>query len=213
MSGAEAPVVLGVISSIIAIIEGLSTVRDAATNAKGLPEAFREVSNRLPMVTDILSRIKERFKEDSADTRSYEASETVLKDCEEKVKSLDDIFRKAIPAHGSSGVRRYLKAIQLYGKGHKVEVLMKGILEDMQLLMSEQGFDTATAAEQEQIIKALEDISVVESSVPDHELQEMAFVNSTYGPGTQNNARGEYIAQGNARQYISGGGAMRFGRD
>lgn len=33
------------------------------------------------------------------------------------------------------------------------------------------------------------------------------------GSGPQYNAQGEYIAQGNARQYNSGGGPMHFGED
>lgn len=50
MSGAEAIAVLGVISSIISIIDGTKKVYDAATNARGLPEAFREVADRLPII-------------------------------------------------------------------------------------------------------------------------------------------------------------------
>lgn len=46
MSGAEGIAVLGVIASIITIIDGTKKVYDAATNPQGLPEAFREVANR-----------------------------------------------------------------------------------------------------------------------------------------------------------------------
>jgi hypothetical protein len=44
-------------------------------------------------------------------------------------------------------------------------------------------------------------------------LQETDFTANNSGPGTQYNAQGEYIAQGNARQYNSAGGAMNFGKD
>ena len=50
MSGAEAIAILGVISSIISIVDGTKQVYDAATNAQGLLEAFREVDARLPIV-------------------------------------------------------------------------------------------------------------------------------------------------------------------
>lgn len=41
---------LGLISSVIAIVDATKKVFDAASDAAGLPEAFREVSGRLPLV-------------------------------------------------------------------------------------------------------------------------------------------------------------------
>ena len=90
---------------------------------------------------------------------------------------------------------------------------MKGMIEDLQLLACERGMKTASKIQQEQIIKAIAEVSAVSPSVPEHEFQESAFTNSNYGSGTQYNARGENIAQGSARQYISGGGPMTFGKD
>lgn len=90
---------------------------------------------------------------------------------------------------------------------------MKGMLEDVQFLACEHGIKTATKAQQEQITKAIAEVSAVPPSVPEHELQETGFININYGSGTQYNARGENIAQGSARQYMSGGGTMSFGKD
>lgn len=90
---------------------------------------------------------------------------------------------------------------------------MKGMLEDVQLLACEHGIRTATKTEQEQIVKAVTEVSAVVPSVPEHVFQEIGFTNTNYGPGIQYNAQGEYVAQGNARQYNSAGGAMSFGRD
>lgn len=63
MSGAEAIAVLGVISSIISIVGGTKKVYDAATNARGLPQAFREVADRLPIVKNILDLAKQHIEE------------------------------------------------------------------------------------------------------------------------------------------------------
>jgi hypothetical protein len=41
MSGAEAAFVIGLILSVISIIEATKTVYDAVKDAKGQPEAFR----------------------------------------------------------------------------------------------------------------------------------------------------------------------------
>ena len=65
MSGAEAIAVLGVISSIISIVDGTKQVFDAATNAEGLLAAFREVAGRLLIVTNILDKSKQHISDDS----------------------------------------------------------------------------------------------------------------------------------------------------
>lgn len=79
---------------------------------------------------------------------------------------------------------------------------MKGILEDVQLL-AYRNDKIATKVQQEQIVKAIKEVSDVTPSVPEHEFQETGFTANYSGSGTQNNPQGEYIAQGEARQYNS----------
>jgi hypothetical protein len=92
---------------------------------------------------------------------------------------------------------------------------MKGMLEDVQLLACERYMKMATKAQQEQISKAITEVSAVPPSVPEHVFQETGFTNINSGLGTQTNynAQGEYIAQGQARQYNAPGGTMNFGKD
>jgi hypothetical protein len=213
MSGAEVIVVLGVISSIISIVDGTKQIYDAATNAQGLPEAFRDVAGRLPIVRNILGSAKQHIDKGDVNEDSCKGVKHVVEACEKKAKKLDELFHKAIPADGASDLKRYYKAVKAYGKGNEVENLMKGMLEDVQLLACEHGMKTATKAQQEQIAQAITEVSVIPSSVPEHVFQETGFTANNSGPGTQNNAQGEYIAQGSARQYNSAGGTMNFGKD
>jgi hypothetical protein len=67
MSGAEAIIVLGVISSIIAIVDGTKKVYDAATNPQGLPAAFHEIANRLPIIRTILSSAEQHIRNKDVD--------------------------------------------------------------------------------------------------------------------------------------------------
>ena len=213
MSGAEAIAVLGAIASIISIVDGTKKVYDAATNAQGLPEAFRDVAGRLPVVRSILGAAKQHVEKGDVDKDSCKGVKRVVEACEKKAKKLDELFHKANPADGVSDLKRYYKAVKAYGKGNEVENLMKGMLEDVQLLACEHGMKTATKAQQEQIAQAITDVSAIPSSVPEHLFQETGFTANNSGPGTQYNAQGEYIAQGDARQYNSGGGQMSFGKD
>ncbi|PQE04790.1 hypothetical protein CJF30_00004576 [Rutstroemia sp. NJR-2017a BBW] len=181
MSGAEAILVLGVISSIIAIIDGTKKFYDATTNKQGLPEAFREVADRLPIVRNILSSAKEHIDQGEVGEDSCSGVKHVVQSCE-----------KLIPADGTSDLKRYYKAVKGLGKGNEVESLMKGMLEDVQLLACEHGMKTATKIEQKQIATAIIEVSAIPA------------------------ARGEYIAPGQARQYnsaVPAGGATNFGKD
>ena len=212
MSGVEAVAVLGVISSIIAIVDGTKKVWDAATDTKGLPEAFREVAGRLPIVKSILNSTEQRIKEDKLNDDSCKGVENIAKVCKEKAQKLEKLFDHVIPGEGASHVERYRKAVKVFGKGHGVEKLMQGILEDVNLLAGEKGISSASKAQQEQILKAIKEIAAVAPSIPEQEFQQTGFTNSNYGSGTQNNGQGENVLQGNAQQYNSGGGMMNFGK-
>ena len=161
MSGTEAIVVLGVISSIIAIIDGAKQVYDAATNAQGLPEAFREVAARLPIVTTILDSAKRHLEEGHIDERSCKSIKPVVDACESKAQKLHELFHKVMPASSASDLRRYYTAVKAYGRGNEVKNLMKGMLEDVQLLACEHNMKMATKAQQEQIAEAIVEVSAL----------------------------------------------------
>ena len=190
MSGAEVPAVLGVISSIISIVEGTKKVYDAATNAKGLPEAFREVAGRLPIVENILSSTYQYIEKREVNNDACKGVEQVAKACEENAKKLKELFHKTISGDDASRLTRYIKAVKVVGKGGKVETLMKGMLVDVQLLAFERGINAADNAQQERIIEAIAEVSAISPSVPEHEFHEAGSTYTHTGPGPQNNVQG-----------------------
>jgi hypothetical protein len=144
---------------------------------------------------------------------SYKGVQQVTKACEEKSKKLEELFRKVIPGDNASRRERYFSAVRTLGKGNEVEKLMKGMLEDVQLLVGEHNMKIASNTQLEQIAKTISEVSDITLSVPENGFQEPRLTANYSGPGNQYNAQGEYIAQGNARQYNSGGGPMHFGKD
>ncbi|KAG8526141.1 uncharacterized protein KY384_000134 [Bacidia gigantensis] len=177
MSGAEAIAVLGVVSSIVAIVDAAQKIYSTAKESHGLPEAFREVASRLPIVENILSSVKENIGSDEVDEDSCRGVRDVAKVCEEKAERLRNLFQKAIPREGTPDLKRYYMAVKAYGKGNEVETLMKGILEDTQLLVCERGIQTATLSQQKAIAEAIQQISPTPPSVPDSLFEERGFVN------------------------------------
>jgi len=200
MSGAEAITVLGLLSSIFAIVDGTKQVYDATTNAQGLPEAFREVADRIPIVLNILDLTKQYNKE-ALDQASYTGVKQVADRCEKKAKKLDELFHKVIPANGASRAERYLLAVRTLGKGSRVETLMKGILEDIQLLVIDRGIATVTDAQRKEVAKAIEEVSALPPSLPEQAIQETGFTNVNSGDGSQTN----YHALGDQYNYAGSG--------
>jgi hypothetical protein len=216
MSGAEAILVLGVISSVISIVDGAKQVYDAAANAEGLPEAFREITDRLPIVRNTLESADKHIRDNDVDESSCKAMKPVIERCGKKAEKLDELFKKVIPPGDASRAERYLKAVKTLGKGGKVETLMHGMLQDVQLLASNYGMKTVTTEQIEQITTALKDVSEIKASVPDSEFYDTAFTTNMLGDvhGTMNInnvERDQYLATGTAKMYNTT--SMSFGKD
>ncbi|KAG9247177.1 hypothetical protein BJ878DRAFT_539578 [Calycina marina] len=89
MSSAE---VIDLISSKIAVIEAAKKMYDAAADAKGQPEEFRQVAARLPLVIGLLDTAKGGFYED-------------------KAESLQKLFRRVVRKDDDKWYERYKKAV------------------------------------------------------------------------------------------------------
>ncbi|RYP30214.1 hypothetical protein DL767_006361 [Monosporascus sp. MG133] len=164
MSGAE---VIGLISGIIAIVSATVEVYGAATDASGLPEAFRDVAKRLPLVQETLQTAQGYLNTADPDKAFCNAIKPVLQGCEDKAKRLAVIFEKVVPQADASKMERYLLAARTLGKGDTVESLMKGMLDDVQLLTSNRVTKLPTEAEIAHLIRAaIDEVSAIPPSLP-----------------------------------------------
>ncbi|KAK3349952.1 WD40-repeat-containing domain protein [Lasiosphaeria hispida] len=152
MSGIE---VVGLIASIIAITDAIVKVYAATKTASGLPEAFYDVATRLPLVRNTIS---EYLNNTNPDEQSCEATKAVLRSCEDRAKKLEKIFKDVISQANPSTTERFLLAVHTLGKGGRVESLMKGIQEDVQLLT---GYHVTKLATQASIAAVREHISAL----------------------------------------------------
>ncbi|KAK4140202.1 putative HET containing-domain vegetative incompatibility protein [Dichotomopilus funicola] len=124
MSGAE---VIGIISGVIAIIDATAKIYSAANDASGLPEAFRDIATRLPLVCKTLQTVSGNLNNTIPDEECCEAIKPVLQRCESRATQLEKIFKDVIPQADASRMERYALAALTWGKGDTVESLMKGI--------------------------------------------------------------------------------------
>ena len=197
MSGiAEAEAIIGLISAIIAIIDAAKRVYDAASDATGLPEAFREVAQRLPLVKVTLLTVEREADAGHWDASRSAAVKKTLESSQTKSTKLEKIFKDVIPGETASRIDRYVAAARTLGKGSRVETLMKGILDDMSLVAGNQvaGLSEAIAA-----------ISELKPSLTAEQLPEQDVGYSHSGSGDINHVEGnQYVNKGAGKQYNFG---------
>lgn len=184
MSGAEIITVVGLISSIITIIETSKKLYDASQDVKGLHEAFRDVAQNMPLVLDILrdcQAIQQQVEKDceiTTDTTqrheleaSSAATKTVMADCQKKAKTLQTIFEKVMPGEGAKKRERYKKAAKSVkpGRAKKVVDLMAGIMTQLQTLQTSRFFKDQLEKRAVEVKSAIDKLSELGPSLEDDE--------------------------------------------
>ncbi|RYP81456.1 hypothetical protein DL769_001969 [Monosporascus sp. CRB-8-3] len=152
MSGAE---VISLISGIIAIVDASLKLYEAVDDTSGLPQSFRGVAVRLPLIQDTLETTRAGLAEEDAPLAgSRIALAKVLESCRDKAAALNKVLQAVMPAVGASRIERYLKALKTIPNADKVENLMEGILGDLQVLAGNHAVKAATRAQIERFITA-----------------------------------------------------------
>jgi len=161
MSGFE---VVSLISTVIDLIGMGQKLYTAIENTGDLPETFREVGRRLPLAEDTLKTLEENIRNSKLDVKIYT---NVIRSCNEKAEGLLRILKEVAAQPDASRVDRYRLAVRRLGKESKVEHLMKGLLEDIQLLASNQSVKIVGDSSMNELVVAIEELSRAPPSAPD----------------------------------------------
>lgn len=153
MSGAE---VLGIISSTISIIDAIVQICGAIRDASGLPPAFRNVLQQMPLLKGTLKAAQQGM-ENGASEGSHDTLKRTLEGCQTKVNSLEKLFQAVIVQPGASRTTRYTSAIRSFGKEHRVEELMDSISIDMQILTANHAFQTVKTSQIQGLVTGMRD--------------------------------------------------------
>ncbi|KAH8587496.1 SesA protein [Bisporella sp. PMI_857] len=197
MSGIE---VIGLISAVIGIIEGVSKLYNAIENTSHLPKAFREVARRLQLVRVTLQATEGRLQKHNVDGNSYTAIMPTVESCKDKAERLRNILQDMVAQPDASRVEHYRVVVRRLGKESKVEELMKGMLEDVQLLATNQAVKAVGEENIDELMRAIQALSQVPPTATDgstftyHGTGDQ--INNT-GSGTQN------INKGKGQQHIA----------
>ncbi|KAI4861171.1 SesA protein [Hypoxylon rubiginosum] len=198
MSAAD---VISLISGIIAIIDASLKLYDAIDDASGLPQSFRDVSARLPLVQNTLETASSGLTDEtdarSTTSTSRTALTKVLESCRDKAAALQKVLQAVIPATNASRMTRYLKALRTIPNADKVETLMDGILGDLQVLTGNHAVKAATRAQVERLIGAAKEGEGLNDSSPTVSLH-----NASTGS--------QYVHSGQGNQNVSTGSGLQF---
>ncbi|PVH70779.1 hypothetical protein DL98DRAFT_660977 [Cadophora sp. DSE1049] len=220
MVGIEANKVVNNIDDTISALDGVRKACGNINETTDLPDAFHKVLEKVELVTDTLSYAERHIRTHDQDEQACQEMDPDVESCKTQADSLKRVFRAVVPQANIPRLQRYrMAASNLGGVGkNRVEILMKGILEDVHHLVGkcviERGASVIKAVDEaqvEKLLKAIEELSAMPPS-----LSEDASGKSinNYGPGTQNVNAGEGTQNNNTgkgRQFI--GQSQYFGTD
>src|SRR5271154_6676870 len=85
---------VSIIVSTITVVQAVSSTYKAIQHLRGLPKAFNEVNQSLPLVKETLEAARSQLLGAPLDEASAKAIEPVIKVCEEKAHALLALFQK-----------------------------------------------------------------------------------------------------------------------
>ncbi|KAF9869242.1 hypothetical protein CkaCkLH20_13287 [Colletotrichum karsti] len=212
---------LSITASTLAVIQSLIAAFEAIRHIKGLPKAFNNVGESLPLVKETLELAQEVLCEENPDDAVKRETAKTLQDCQKKAKVINSIFKnieegrkKEKDAKDWSFFSRfYREKVLPMGKAHKVEKLMEQVLAKLKILGINQIF-RARADFQSQVEKlssAIRALSEVEPSLEDSEF-DAAATNYTmnvsdYGRGLMATGENANVTMGDR---FEAAGSMNF---
>ncbi|KAL7786376.1 putative ankyrin repeat-containing protein [Trichoderma ceciliae] len=199
-----------IIKSTITAVQAISSIYEAIQDLRDLPNEFKEVNQYLPLAESTLRLTRDHLQGLALDESSEKTIQPLVGSCKEKAKMLQDIFKqveKGVENAEDGSILDFYGALLLrLGKAHRVESLMQGLLRALAALATNRLFKTATYGQMAKLEDAINQLSMVESSVPDSKFESSGanFTQNIASNGT--GYQSHYSGQG--QQINTGSGTM-----
>jgi hypothetical protein len=208
MSGIE---VIGLISGSITILESIGNLYNGIKGGKYSLPAFQTVAQQLPLAQGILRTVERHINESNPDDETCKALKTISELCKEKCTRLETIFRKLAAKPDATRLQRYYSTVRQMGVENRVEILMRDIINDVQLIAGNRAIQAATEEQLNEMTKAIQRLADVSSSSPE-EISPQMYVNKGSGPQNINSGEGRQTNNFvHGKQYNAE--KMYFGKD
>lgn len=136
MAGVEAIAAVQLIDACLGITRTILDIARAVGDAQGLPPKLRALVDQLPVVEGLLESARKNCEEGKVTQDASKNAEPILKQCEQALDGLRDIFQKACPKDGDNLGKRIWKGATMvfFGRGSQVQKLMGTIQGNLKLL-------------------------------------------------------------------------------
>jgi hypothetical protein len=153
MSGAE---VIGLIDACIGITTTILEIGRAVRDAQGLPPTLRDLCEKLPAIEDLLETARDRCEDGKVNDKNRTSAKPVLKQCEQALAELRDVFRKACPKDGDHRSKCIWKGARtvFFGRDGQVQKLLVSVQDNLWLLEQKEVFRIGDRLNELQLLTA-----------------------------------------------------------
>ena len=139
---AEAAAVVGLVASIASLVElsakVVSRLHDFASKSSEVPESFRSLSTRLPLLTASLRHIQFQAEAGRFPDDVIKALKGVVNDTSEQVSDVQNSLSKVLPSDNASKFERAVKALKSLAKKEKMQQTLEKIHKNNDILVLHQ---------------------------------------------------------------------------
>lgn len=212
MSGLE---VLGAISAIINIVDGIAKAWDAAQKDIKFNGGFEVASSKVFILHSILKLCEEDLQKLASLPKDDDKRlADVMRACEANVKKLEIIFTETISGGKNKWYEKYKTVWKRFGKGSRVEELMLSLVEDIRTVATYHQVLSLSPDLGQKLDELAKELQSLQPSMTDYSTTVCTFTNTAEGRQNVNTGDGALLHD-NARLYYQGSGnpTFHFGKD
>ena len=139
---AEAAAVIGLVASVASLVDLsakiVSRLRDFTAQTSDVPESFRSLADRLPLLTRTLQRIETRVQAGYVQDNTAKDLERLVNSISDQVMVLQQYLDRIIPKDGVSRLERAVKGLKSLAKEDKVKQALKKIHQGIDVVVLHQ---------------------------------------------------------------------------
>lgn len=139
---AEAAALIGLVASIASLVDlsikVVSRLHDFISKSSDIPESFRSLWLRLPLLTATLQRIQSQTEAGRFPDDVTKALKALIDSTSEQLSTVQICLSKVLPSNDASMLERALKALKSLAKEHKIQEALEKIYKNNDLLVLHQ---------------------------------------------------------------------------
>ena len=165
---AEAVAIVGLVASIASLVELsakiVSRLHDFNLKSSEVPDSFRPLSTRLPLLTITLQHIQCQAENGRFSDNVTKALKVAVDDTSKQVSDIQIFLSKGLPSDCASKLERAFKVLKSLAKEDKVQRALEKIYGNIEILVLHQ--TTRHVDTGDRILEALSKLSVTPATLP-----------------------------------------------